>query len=65
MPFKSSDYEDSNSPRVHSTKDMQPSSIGPKPGKNAVDNSGPYSEREKAKKLSDKRFDGIHPKSNP
>ncbi len=55
MPFKPSDYQDSNSPRVTSTKQMQPSTIGPKPGKNAVDNSGPYSENEKGKRLSGER----------
>ncbi len=55
MPFKPSDYEDSNSPKVTSTKQMQPSTIGPKPGKNAVDNSGEYSELLKGHKLSGER----------
>jgi len=55
MPFKPSDYEDSNSPKVTSTKQMQPSTIGPKPGKNAVDTTGEYSENVKAKNLSSQR----------
>ena len=55
MPFKPEDYEDSNSPKVTSTKQMQPSTTGPKPGKNAVDTTGEYSENVKAKNLSSQR----------
>ncbi len=55
MPFKPSDYEDSNSPKVHSANQQKPSTIGPTPGKNVVDNSGPYSENEKGKRLSGER----------
>jgi hypothetical protein len=55
MPFKPEDYQDSNSPRVTKVGQQTPSTIGPKPGKNAVDNSGPYSENEKGKRLSGER----------
>jgi len=52
----------SNDPLITKISDIKPSAIGPKPGKNVVDNSPEYEQNKFNRDLATKEFSGLPPK---